>query len=196
MIGTATVRRMAERRLYLVRHGEADGHAEESALTARGVEQAVATGERLRAAGIETIHHSPLSRATHTATLIGERLGVEVRADQIVGDYIPSDPTGVTELPAAYAEFAAGFTEAERTHGPARATLALERFATPPDADVCELVVTHNFTIGGFVCAALGAPPWRWMSLNQANCGITIIRYRTGLPPALAAFNDVGHLTD
>jgi len=76
-----------------------------------------------------------------------------------------------------YAEFAAGFTEAEQTHGPARATLALERFATPPDADVCELVVTHNFTIGGFVCAALGAPPWRWMSLNQANGGITIIRY-------------------
>lgn len=36
----------------------------------------------------------------------------------------------------------------------------------------------------------------RWMSLNQANCGITIVRYRTGLPPAVVAFNDVGHLND
>ncbi len=108
-------------------------------------------------------------RATHgRTTVVAGRHGVEVRADQIVGDYIPSDPTGVTELPAAYAEFAAGFTEAERTRGPALATLALGRFATPPDADVCELVVTHNFTIGGFVCSVLGGPPWRWMSLNQA----------------------------
>ncbi len=36
MIAAATVRRVAERRLYLVRHGEADGHDDESALTVRG----------------------------------------------------------------------------------------------------------------------------------------------------------------
>ena len=54
--------------------------------------------------------------------------------------------------------------------------------------------VTHNFLIGWLVSQALAAPSWRWLGVNQMNCALTVIAYRTGLPPALISFNDAGHL--
>jgi len=45
------------------------------------------------------------------------------------------------------------------------------------------------------VRAALGAPDWRWLGLNQQNCALTVIRYRAGVPPVLISFNDAAHLT-
>ena len=185
---------MAERVLYLVRHGQAGGDDDESSLTDHGREQAARTAARLAASGVTAIHHSPLRRAAETAGIIGRALGVETVADDVVGDYIPSDPVGVDGLPDRLARFATGLSATARNLGPQLAERAFERFAVTPGADVSELVVSHNFTIGGFVCHAVGAPMWRWMTLNQANCGITIIRYRTGLLPALECFNDTGHL--
>ena len=185
---------MAERVLYLVRHGQADGHDEASQLTDQGREQAARAAARLVGTGIAEIHHSPLPRAAETARIIADALGAGTDADEVVGDYIPFDPVGVEGLPDRFAQFAAGLTATERDLGPQLAERAFERFAVAPDADVSEVVVSHNFTIGGFVCHALGAPMWRWMTLNQANCGITIIRYRTDFPPTLECFNDTGHL--
>jgi broad specificity phosphatase PhoE len=185
---------MAERVLYLVRHGQAEGHDDGSRLTDQGREQAALTAARVVGAGVAAVHHGPLPRAAETARVIADAIGVSTVADELVGDYIPFDPVGVDGLPDRFAQFAAGLTAAERDLGPQRAEQAFERFAVAPVADVSELVVSHNFTIGGFVCHALGAPMWRWMTLNQANCGITIIRYRTGVPPALECFNDTGHL--
>jgi len=40
----------------------------------------------------------------------------------------------------------------------------------------------------------LDAPNWRWLGLNQANCGLTIIRVRTAKPPVLVTHNDLSHL--
>jgi broad specificity phosphatase PhoE len=185
---------MAERVLYLVRHGEADGHDDTSRLTDLGRGQASRTAARLADAGVAMVHHSPLPRAAETARIISDGLGAATIADDVVGDYIPFDPVGVAGLPDRFADFAARLTPSERALGPQLAARAFERFAVEPEADVSEVVVTHNFTIGGFVCHALAAPMWRWMTLNQANCGITIIRYRSGFPPALGCFNDTGHL--
>jgi probable phosphoglycerate mutase len=185
---------MAERVLYLVRHGQADGHDAGSRLTDHGREQAARVAARLAGAGIAEVHHGPLPRAAETARIIADALDVGMVADEVVGDYIPFDPVGVDRLPDRFAQFAAGLTATERDRGPRLAERAFERFAVAPDADVIELVVSHNFTIGGFVCHALGAPMWRWMTLNQANCGITVIRYRADVPPALECFNDTGHL--
>lgn len=67
--------------IYLVRHGEADGeriHAEGwwgpmrdfAPLTARGVQQAQATGREIRRFGARRIIASPMTRALQTASLI------------------------------------------------------------------------------------------------------------------------------
>jgi probable phosphoglycerate mutase len=68
-------------RLYLIRHADVEnprrvlyGHLEGFPLSARGREQAVELGRRLRHSGMRRIVHSPLERAAETARLICEQL--------------------------------------------------------------------------------------------------------------------------
>lgn len=181
--------------LYLVRHGEAVPH--DGPLSPAGEQQAQLTGRRLKDVPLSVIHHGPLPRAAQTASLIAARMpDVAVSASDLAGDYLPSDPDP-DDLPPSYASFVAGFSAAERAQGPKLAAAAIDRFtqAGPEDGDNHELIVTHNFLIGWLVSQALAAPSWRWLGLNQMNCALTVIAYRTGLPPALISFNDAGHLT-
>ena len=86
------------RRLYIVRHGETEHSARgaysgrgEIPLNERGREQARHAGERLRAAGVDGIYSSPLSRAADTALAIAEATGAPLRIDErlIEVDYGP-----------------------------------------------------------------------------------------------------------
>ena len=45
-----------------------------------------------------------------------------------------------------------------------------------------------------FVREVLGAPEWRWISINQANCGLTVLHQKPGRPWTLLTHNDTGHL--
>jgi probable phosphoglycerate mutase len=72
-------------RFYLIRHADVEnphgilyGHLEGFPLSALGRAQASAIGERLRAAGLARIVHSPLTRAVETAHLIDEELTPKV----------------------------------------------------------------------------------------------------------------------
>ncbi|GAA1306461.1 histidine phosphatase family protein [Pseudonocardia xinjiangensis] len=186
------------RYLYLARHGEAS--ADETALTEKGRRQAVLLGERLRSTPLSAIHHGPLPRAEQTARLIGEQCAdVPLRSSELAGDYLPYLPQ-TQELPEDAAGsllgFLAGFTEAEREHGPALATQALAAFTGPVEGDRPrhELVVTHNFLVGWLVRAALDAPEWRWMGLNHGNAALTVIRYAPGRPSSVLVHNDMRHL--
>jgi len=188
---------MASRFLYLLRHGEA---AEDGELTARGEQQARLTGERLREVPLSAIYCSPQSRAARTAEIVaGYVHGVAPAESELIDDYIPSDPD-LAGLPADYARFVSAYDPAERAAGAELSRAAAEKFGGPGDTAVTGqdehvLLVTHNFQIGWFVRAALAAPEWRWLGLNQQNCALTVLMYRSGLPPSLVSFNDAGHLT-
>lgn len=188
---------MASRLLYLVRHGEQGGAEDggDTGLSERGRRQATLLGERLRGTPFAAVHHGPARRATETAELVAAALpGVAVHRTESVGDHLPHD-TDPADLPPAYADFLADFTERERADGPRRTAEAVARFAAPPaEGDVRELVITHNFLIGWLVRHALEAPERRWLGLNHHNCGLTVIRYSSTRPPSLIAVNDVAHL--
>ena len=64
-------------RIIFVRHGEPD--YEHDCLTEQGKIQAKAAAERLREEGIEEIYSSPLGRATETAAVTAEALGLPVK---------------------------------------------------------------------------------------------------------------------
>ena len=194
MTGSAT------RYLYLARHGQAT--RDESALSEDGRRQAVLLGRRLRDVPLSAVHHGPLPRAAQTARLIGEQLGaVPVRAAEAAGDYVPYVPRR-DELPPDAADFLMDFVNRfpreERERGPALAREAEKLFTGPVDGDEPrhELVVTHNFLIGWLVRAAMAAPDWRWLGLNQCNAELTVIRYSPGRPAALLVHNDMEHLPE
>lgn len=180
---------MADRLLYLARHGEA---IDEGELSPVGRQQARLLGQRLATVPFAAIHHGPLPRATQTAALISECLpGVPVHCAEAVGDYIPPVPDPAA-LPEVYGRFLDGVTADDYRLGAKLAAAATDRHAVP--AETRELIVTHSFLVAWFVRHALGAPDDRWLGLNAANCGLTVIRYRSERPPTLVTFNDLSHL--
>jgi probable phosphoglycerate mutase len=86
--------------IYFVRHGECGanvkgvfaGQADDSPLTSKGREQAVAVGKRLKNNGLklDRIITSPLQRARETAEIIAEVVGLEkdeIEADAGIAEY-------------------------------------------------------------------------------------------------------------
>jgi broad specificity phosphatase PhoE len=88
----------ADRRLYIVRHGQTERSARmiysgqaDVPLTALGRRQAAEAGALLAGSGVDAIVSSPLSRARDTAAAIAAATGLEVRVDDrlIEVDYGP-----------------------------------------------------------------------------------------------------------
>jgi broad specificity phosphatase PhoE len=188
---------LPSRYLYLVRHGEqqdAEHGLPDGPLSARGVRQANALAERLGGVPFSGAWTSPLQRAQETARIMTERLpALEPQPSALLMDCIPSGPT--PDLPHAFEPFFGGVTAEEIAAGEAQMADALAEWMTPPSGpDRHDLLITHNFVIGWFVRETFGAPTWRWLGVNQANCGLTIIRVRSATPPVLVTHNDLGHL--
>lgn len=184
------------RYLYLVRHGEqvdAEFGLPEGPLSEKGLQQAQLVARRLRDAPFDAAYTSPLQRAVETAEAITTELGREAATQSaLLMDCVPG---GVTpDMPAAFEGFFGGFTPEELAAGEAQMSDAIAEWFARSSEDRHELLITHNFVIAWFVREALGAEAWRWIGLNQANAGLTIIRVRTAKPPVLITHNDVGHL--
>ena len=96
-----TVEPMAERRLYLVRHGAASGDGDDAELTSLGERQSDAIGRRLADVALTGVYHSPSRRAAQTAALIAGHLGGATPIESsLVADVIPSNPPRAA-LPAS-----------------------------------------------------------------------------------------------
>ena len=182
--------------LYLVRHGEqqdAEHGLPDGPLSARGKRQAHLIAERLGGIPFTAMYHSPLKRAAETAAIMAERMpALTPEPSSLLFDCIPSGPT--PDMPKAFDSFFGAVTPAEIEAGRAQMDDAVSEFLTPALADRHDLLVTHNFVIGWFVRQVFDAPEWRWLGLNQAHCGLTIIRVRSAKPPVLVVHNDLAHL--
>jgi broad specificity phosphatase PhoE len=182
--------------LYLVRHGEqqdAEYGMPDGKLSPRGMRQAEAIAARLGGVPFTGAWHSPLERAADTARIMTKRLpSLESKPSALLMDCVPSGPT--PDMPHAFESFYGSVTPEEIEAGEAQMTDAVAEWLTPTQEDRHDLLITHNFVIAWFVRETFGAAPWRWMGVNQANCGLTIIRVRSAKPPVLITHNDLGHL--
>ena len=182
--------------LYLVRHGEqqdAEYGLQDGPLSPKGKRQAMAIAERLGGVPFTRAFHSPLQRAEETAAIMTGRMpALKSEPSALLMDCIPSGPD--PDMPHAFDSFFGGITPAEIDAGQAQMADAVAEFLTPAPGENNDLLITHNFVISWFVREVFGAPAWRWLGLNQANCGLTIIRLRTAKPPVLVTHNDLGHL--
>ncbi len=182
--------------IYLVRHGEhqdAEHGLIDGPLSPRGRRQAALIADRLSGVPLDTVRHSPLMRASQTAAAVAERLpAVSPEPSALLFDCVP---TGMTpETPTAFEPFFGSVTEAEIEAGRAQMDDAVAEFLTRRRGEVHELLITHNFVIAWFVREVLQAPDWRWMTLNQAHCGLTVIAQTQGRPWTLVSHNDLAHL--
>jgi serine/threonine-protein phosphatase PGAM5 len=185
--------------LYLVRHGEADRSLPESpgtGLSALGERQAHLLAERLAAVPFDVVRHSPLRRAEETAQILASYLpAVPVQSSELLRDRTPVPSADqLSRVPPQYHSFLHAVPAQEADPGAVQLSEAVARLAVCGQADRHELLVTHNFVIGWFVRHAMDAPDWRWIGLNQFNCGLTIIQISASDRPMLITFNDIGHL--
>lgn len=182
--------------IYLVRHGEhqdAEHGLVDGPLSPRGRRQASLLADRLSGVPFDAVWHSPLERASQTAAAVKERMpSLEPQPSALLFDCVP---TGMTDdTPAAYEPFFGSVTEAEIEAGRAQMADAVAEYLARKRGEVHELLITHNFVIGWFVREVLQAQEWRWMTLNQAHCGLTVIAQKQGRPWTLLSHNDMAHL--
>jgi len=182
--------------LYLVRHGEqmdAEHGMQDGPLSPRGKRQAQLIGERLGGVPFTGAWHSPLQRAEETAAIIAERLpSLTSQPSPLLMDCIPSGRA--PETPSAYDPFFGAVTEEDIDAGRAQMEDAVAEFLQPRRSQRHDLLITHNFVIAWFVREVLGAPDWRWVGINQAHCGLTVLQQKPGRPWTLVTHNDLGHL--
>jgi len=182
--------------IYLVRHGEhqdAEHGLIDGPLSPRGRRQAGFLADRLSGVPFDAVWHSPLERASQTARAVAERMpSLSPQPSALLFDCVP---TGMTaETPGVFEAFFGSVTEAEVEAGRAQMADAASEYLARKSGEVHELLITHNFVIGWFVREVLQAPEWRWMTLNQAHCGLTVIAQKQGRPWTLLSHNDLAHL--
>lgn len=182
--------------LYLVRHGEqqdAEHGLPDGPLSPRGRRQATLIAERLSGLPLTSAYHSPLQRAAETAEIIATKLpAIELEPSALLFDCVPTGPT--EDMPSSYLPFFGAITDAETEAGAAQMTDAVAEFLAPRGGDRHDLIISHNFVIAWFVREVLQAPEWRWMTLDQANCGLTVIHRKPGRPWTVLTHNDLAHL--
>ena len=138
--------------ILLVRHGETDWNTEELVqgrtdlpLNALGLEQAGEVARALVGRGIHRVVSSPLRRATQTAEVVTQVLGLagfEVDGDLIEQSFGRAEGLRWADAMAQYPGGVPGLES--RPSVVARATAALERWAVPGEAIA---VVTHRGVI-------------------------------------------------
>jgi broad specificity phosphatase PhoE len=172
---------VATTRLLLARHGETDwnrigrwqGHADPP-LNELGRQQAEALAEQLAGDGVRAIYSSDLVRASETARVVGERLGLAVVEDPGLREIDVGSWSGLTraEVQELYPEGFARWLAGEIGHdGETREQLTdrvvatVERIAAAHDGHTVVLV-THGGAIRALLRYADGDP-----GDPIANCG-------------------------
>lgn len=182
--------------IYLVRHGEqqdAEYGMPDGPLSPRGSRQAKLIADRLSGVPFTGAWHSPLQRAVDTAAIMTNSMpSLDSKPSALLFDCIPSGPA--PDMPQSFVPFFGSITREQIEAGEAQMADATDKWLTPVREERHELLITHNFVIAWFVREVFGAPAWRWLGLNQANCGLTIIRVRSTKPHVLITHNDLGHL--
>jgi len=209
---------VAERVLYLVRHGqyEPDG----GSLTALGRRQARSTARWLRRHPVTAIHASTMPRAIETAEWIRERFpDLAVRRTGVLRECLPGLPMAIVRRAARMraespeiqrrldrdARFRArvarqvahrlGRPQESFDRGAAQVQRAFARFFKPARGnDKHEILVCHGNLIRALVCRSLDVPVYAWLNAEPHHCGVTRVRIRADGRVRVVSFNETGHL--
>jgi serine/threonine-protein phosphatase PGAM5 len=212
---------LAQRHLYLIRHGQKDSLSEtatqgDNGLTPLGREQTERTAQRLSALPVDIIHLSTLRRAAETAEIIAAQLlGTPLRPSHLLRECIPYLPPDfiawhhshkelfenkqAANIPQRYTPWLdlwpSGVAREEIEQGFEQADLAFNKyFRAARGRDRHEVIVTHGNILRYFMVRILHAPLDAWTLTEMFNCGISEILIESNGNMILISHNDVGHL--
>jgi broad specificity phosphatase PhoE len=200
--------------LLLIRHGETDSNIRgllhgqvDVPLTPHGIAQAHAIAARLGQEGaIDALYCSPLERARHTATIIGNVIGqspsvhpglLEIHFGEAEGLTVeeafdrfphlrPRDDDGSADLHWPGGESRHGFSA--RVHEAVAEIMARHQGETIA-------ITTHGGVIGRAVCTLIGDESADWLRYLVGNCSLTKLTWEGDATlPTLVCLDDRAHL--
>ncbi|MEH2044870.1 histidine phosphatase family protein [Nostoc sp.] len=196
------------------------GRTDASTLTEKGRNDASLVGKALSNILFNAIYSSPLQRAKHTADIIHSELAIQAKQSAVIQ---VSDLLLEIDLPLWEAlltsQVKQNFAEDYRTwhqnpdklrmllndaqgtreHYPVLALYEQARQFWPEILSQHQgetiLIVGHNGINRALISTALGIPPSRYHSIQQSNCGITVLNFAGGLgePVQLESLNQTQH---
>ncbi|WP_413199947.1 histidine phosphatase family protein [Nostoc piscinale] len=196
------------------------GRTDASTLTEKGRNDASKVGKALSNISFQAIYCSPLQRAKLTAEIIQSELAntQESAAVQTSDKLLEIDlPLWETMLTADVEQkFAEDYriwhekphellmqiqdAEGTREHFPVVALYEqAQQFwqdILPQHQGQTILIVGHNGINRALISTALGIPPSRYHSIQQSNCGVTVLNFAGGLgePVQLESMNQTQHM--
>jgi phosphoserine phosphatase len=196
------------------------GRTDASTLTEKGRNDASKVGKALSNILFNAIYSSPLQRAKHTADIIHSELATNSEQSAVIQ---VSDLLREIDLPLWEAlltsevkqKFAEDYrtwhqrpdelrmllndTQGTREHFPVRAIYEQARqfwqeILSHHQGETI-LIVGHNGINRALISTALSIPPSRYHSIQQSNCGITVLNFAGGLgePVQLESLNQTQH---
>ena len=209
------------KKVYFVRHGESERNANgmvssnDTSLTDKGREQAVAASERCAKLPIEVILSSEMKRAKETADIISQKIGTKIEIFPFLHERRrPSGQMNRTHSDPEYlkiqADIDANFDKPGWRHSDeesfddlkARALKILNLLEGREEENI--LVVAHGFILRLIIACVIMGPEltptagYRFIqAMRTENSGITILKYdqdRKEAPWRLWVYNDHAHL--
>ena len=201
-------------RVYLVRHGETEWSRDrrfcgtsDPPLTERGERQARALARRLLGEPIGRILTSPRGRATRTAAVLGDTLGLPVEIVPLLGEANFGGWEGLTreEIAARFPEVWGAWQMRPDVVSPPggetapqtwrRAERAFRQILLKNDRPL--LVVAHRTLNRIYLSRVLGLPLRHYRRLEQDEACLNILEVATSrLATSLVSLNDSCHLRD
>ncbi|WP_396136534.1 histidine phosphatase family protein [Chamaesiphon sp. VAR_48_metabat_403] len=213
-------------RVIIVRHGQSSynsqgriqGRSDLSVLTDRGCEDAKLTGIALQGLEFDKVYASPLQRAQQTASIVLTQLQQQDRLqadDRLLEIDLPLWETMLNqEVREKYAaeyrawkerphELTMSLPQADGSESEFFPVLALYEQATnfwqeilPQHQDKTIAIVAHNGINRALISTALGIAPAQYHSIQQSNCGVTVLNFSGGWGEnvQLESLNQTSHL--
>jgi phosphoserine phosphatase len=213
-------------RVIILRHGQSSynsqgriqGRSDLSVLTDRGLADAKLTGEAFQGLKFDKVYCSPLQRAQQTAGTVLAQLGPQERLqadDRLLEIDLPLWETMFNqEVREKYAteyhtwkerphELKMSLPQADGTARDFFPVLALYEQATafwqeilPQHQGQTILIVAHNGINRALISTALGIPAQLYHSIQQSNCGVTVLNFSGGWGEnvQLESLNQTSHL--
>lgn len=210
-------------RVIIVRHGQStyntekriQGRTDVSRLTEKGLKDASKVGQALSNISFNAIYSSPLQRAKATAEEIHRQLAVQSAVPQVTDKLLEIDLPSWAEMLTAdvQRQFAQDYRIWKQRphelrmvlkdggeHFPVLAAYAQAREfwqdILPYHQGETILIVGHNGINRALISTALGIPPSHYHSIQQSNCGISVVNFTGGLgaPVQLESMNQTQHM--